>query len=85
MLYLNREHRLTQVLEAQLMGFPKAKRKDLIDALAYAPGLLAESERYFAGMVALGREVDAFLDRSAEDKALESLGLGSNFTRDWRV
>ena len=34
-------------LEAQLLWFPKAKRIDIADALAYIVHLLEEGERYF--------------------------------------
>jgi hypothetical protein len=46
--YVYHNKNVCQILEQQLMAFPKSKRDDVSDALAYVVELLELGERYFA-------------------------------------
>jgi len=44
---IEHNRRACRLLEEQLMGFPKSRRWDLMDALAYIVPLMEEGQRYF--------------------------------------
>lgn len=46
--YMFHNSTVTSILESQLLGFPKSKRWDVMDALAYVVEMLELGERYFA-------------------------------------
>jgi hypothetical protein len=46
--YIWHNKNVSSILENQLMGFPKSKRWDVMDATAYVVELLELGERYFA-------------------------------------
>jgi len=56
--YVYHNKNVTQVLESQLMAFPKSKRDDVMDALAYVVEMLELGERYFAPDDKSGEEPD---------------------------
>ena len=89
LIYHNKAHPLTKTLEMQLLGFPRAKSKDLIDSLAYVTGLMHEGERFFAtnsfsDMYSLGP--NGGLNTKAEDMALSKI-LENELpaASDWQV
>ena len=45
--YIWHNKNISPVLESQLMAFPKAKRDDVMDAVAYVVEMLELGERYF--------------------------------------
>ncbi len=46
--YIWHNKNVSQILESQLMAFPKSKRDDVMDAVAYVVEMLELGERYFA-------------------------------------
>jgi len=74
-----RDHPLNDTLEEQLVHYPRAKRKDLIDALSYITGMMHKGDRYFANQTvkrnyASGKILmPGGLDFHAEEMALKKL------------
>lgn len=75
-IYHDRLHPITPVVEEQLLYFPRSKKKDVIDALAYVAGIMDAGERYFSVRFP-GRESDGigFLDTGFEDARLRELTM----------
>lgn len=48
LIYHNQNHRMTQVLETQLITYPRGRKKDIIDALSYIVELMSIGDRFFA-------------------------------------
>jgi phage terminase large subunit-like protein len=71
---------VSSALEGQLLSFPRSKRDDLMDALAYVVEMLEIGERYF-----VPKDTDA--DVEEEYKALEDEDYGPRLAplREWRV
>lgn len=67
-------------LEAQLLSFPRSKRDDLMDALAYVVEMLELGERYFIPK-------DDGTDIEDEYKDLEDADIGPVLPKlaDWRI
>lgn len=61
-------------LEAQLLSFPRSKRKDCMDALSYVVSLLEEGNRYFLSEddILSGKALDSLLPPMPEDKEYEA-------------
>jgi len=68
--YIFHNKNVTQILESQLIAFPKSKRDDVMDAFAYIVEMLELGERYFAPDNTKGEEPDedefAGLDKEYE-------------------
>lgn len=72
---------VTQVLESQLIAFPKSKRDDVMDALAYVVEMLELGERYFT-------PDDSHFEDSDEDIEAEFALLekdSETVIKNWRV
>ena len=90
-IYHPKLHPLTKKLEEQLIHYPRAKRKDLIDALAYVAGMMHKGERYFANQTVVrqarqGNYLPGGLDYRAEEASLRKL-IGKDMPEipNWRV
>ena len=68
-------HPLTEKLELQLLTYPYAARKDLIDAMSYIAGMMHKGERYFANktIAQAGGLAPGNLDYRSEELALRTL------------
>jgi len=66
--YVWHNRNVTQVLESQLIAFPRSKKDDVMDALAYVVEMLELGERYFAPDNTAGEapEEDEFADLEKE-------------------
>ena len=67
-------------LEAQLLSFPRSKRDDIMDALAYVVEMLEIGERYFIPEAGKDEVEDEYKDLNADDYGPEMPALG-----EWRV
>lgn len=67
--YIYHNSTVSSILESQLLGFPKSKRWDVMDATAYLVEMLELGERYFAPDVSMHNELpndDEFADLEKE-------------------
>jgi hypothetical protein len=73
----NKNHPLTAKLEAQLLQFPRSKKKDVIDALSYISQMFSIGERQFMAPIPIditaSQRRNGLLDACKEKAALDKL------------
>jgi phage terminase large subunit-like protein len=77
--YIWHNRNVSQVLESQLIAFPKSKRDDVMDACAYLVEMLELGERYFAA------DVSAQGDLPDEDEYEGLERENEPVLKNWRV
>ena len=75
--YVYHNKNVSQVLESQLLAFPKSKRDDVTDATAYVVEMLELGERYFAP--------DSINDQPEEDEFAELERENEPTLENWRT
>lgn len=83
-----KNHPLTPKLELQLIHYPRAQRKDLIDALSYIAGMMYKGDRYFANKTLMHSRtgLPGGLDPHSEEIAIRKLESSNIYYPDgWQV